>query len=219
MFRNVMAAVIALGLWGVAAPGAAQEGTTTLEYDIVLSGITTMGNQKLKIYPDAAAGVLVVEGEQHISIMGRNVDIIWTEKWRDDRLVAFDGKADIDKPKLKAKNTITLREDGAESVLTVNGEARQVPAGIAPGTWWRKTNVVGREVFFDISNGNVYEDVPIQDGERKIKYKGKKRPTELWKIRGNKARDFWFLTANDVLVKYQRPRGATWYTYELTSMK
>ena len=213
-----MSAVIALGLWGVAAPGGAQEGTMTLEYDIILSGITTMGNQKLKIYPDAAAGILVVEGEQHISIMGRNVDIVWTEKWRDDRLVAFDGKADIDKPKLKAKNTITLREDGAESVLTVNGEARQVPAGIAPGTWWRKTNVVGRKVFFDISNGTIYEDVPIEDGRREIKYKGKKRSIEVWKIRGDKARDFWFLTTG-VLLKYQRPRGATWYTYELTAMK
>ena len=51
----------------------------TLEYDIVLSGVTTMGNQKFKIYTDVAAGVVVVEGEQHISIMGRTVDITWTE--------------------------------------------------------------------------------------------------------------------------------------------
>ncbi len=219
MLRNVTAAVIALGLWGAAAPGAAQQGALmTLEYDIVLSGVTTMGNQKFKIYTDVAAGVVVVEGEQHISIMGRTVDITWTEKWRGDRLVAYDGKADIDKPKVKAKNTITLRESGAESVLTVNGTARPVPAGIAPSTWWRKANVVGRKVFFDISDGDVYQDVPMQDGERMIKYKGKKRTTEFWKIRGEKARDFWFLT-NGVLVKYQRPRGATWYTYELTAMK
>ncbi len=215
-----MAAVIALGLWGAASPGAAQEGALTLEYDIILSGVTTMGNQKFKIYPDADAGVLVVEGEQHISIMGRTVDITWTEKWRGQRLVAYDGKADINKPKLKAKNTITLREDGAESMLSVNGKARSVPADIAPGTWWRKTNVVGRKVFFDISDGDVYEDVAVQDDERKkrtIRYKGKDRTTEFWKIRGEKARDFWFL-ANGVLVKYQRPRGATWYTYELTAM-
>ncbi len=214
-----MAVVIALGLWGAAAPGAAQEGALmTLEYDIVLSGITTMGNQKFKVYPDADAGVLVVEGEQHISIMGRTVDITWTEKWRGQRLVAYDGKADINKKKLKAKNTITLRENGAESVLSVNGKARPVPADIAPGTWWRKANVVGRKAFFDISDGDVYEDVAFQDGEREIKYEGKKRTTEFWKIRGGKARDFWFLT-NGVLVKYQRPRGATWYTYELTAMK
>jgi len=213
-----MAAVVAMGLWPAASPGAAQAGTLTLEYDIVLSGITTMGNQKLKIYSDADAAVLVVEGEQHISIMGRTVDITWTEKWRDDRLVAYDGLADINKTKQKAKNTITLREDGAGSVLTVNGEARPVPAGIAPGTWWRKTNVVGRKAFFDISDGDVYEDVPFQDGTREIKYDGKRRATEFWKTRGGKARDFWFLS-NGVLVKYQRPRGATWYTYELTAMK
>lgn len=219
MIKTVTAAVIALGLWGAASPGAAQEGALTLEYEIILSGITTMGNQKFKIYPDADAGVLVVEGEQHISIMGRTVDITWTEKWRGDRLVAYDGKADINKKNLQAKNTITLRENGAESVLTVNGKARPVPAHIAPGTWWRKSNVVGRKVFFGISNGDVYEDVAFQDGERAIKYKGKKRSTELWKIRGDKARDFWFLTGNGVLVKYQRPRGATWYTYELTTMK
>lgn len=213
-----MVAVIALGLCGAASPGAAQEGALTLEYEIILSGITTMGNQKFKIYTDAVAGVVVVEGEQHISIMGRTVDITWTEKWRGERLVAYDGKADINKKKLKAKNTITLRENGAESLLTVNGKARSVPADIAPGTWWRKANVVGRKVFFDISDGDVYEDVAFQDGEREVRYEGKDRATEFWKIRGEKARDFWFLT-NGVLVKYQRPRGATWYTYELTAMK
>lgn len=218
MLKTIVAAIGAVGLWFAAFPGTAQTDALTLEYDIILSGVTTMGNQKFKIYPDAEAGVLVVEGEQRISIMGRTVDITWTEKWRDDRLVAYDGLAEINRQEQRSKNTITLREDGAQSVLTVNGTARPVPAGIAPGTWWRKSNVVGRKVFFEISDGDVYEDVPFQDGEREITYGGKQRVTEFWKVRGGKARDFWFLN-NGVLVKYQRPRGATWYTYELTAMK
>ncbi|MFQ5953566.1 MAG: DUF6134 family protein [Kiloniellales bacterium] len=219
MLRTILAAGIAGALWVAASPGAAQQDRLTLAYDIILSGATKMGNIRMEIYPDADAGVLVVEGEQHISILGRKVDITWTEKWRDDRLVAYDGKSDINKLNRKANYTISLRENGEYSVLTVNGTAQRVPADIAPRSFWRKGNVVGRTVFFDIDDGKVSEEAPFLDGEREIEFKGKDRKTEFWKIRGEKSRDFWFLDANDVLVKYQRPRGPTWYTYELTSIE
>ena len=218
MLRAVTALAIALTLWIGAGSGAAQGKSLVLEYDIILSGVTTMGNRRIKITNDEA-GVLVVKGEQHISIMGRTVDITWTEIWRNDRLVAYDGKSDINTRDRKAKYTITLRESGAGSVLTVNGKAKPVPADIAPRSWWQRKNLVGRKVFFDIDDGEVSAETPVFEGEREIRFKGKDRKTEFWKIRGKKNRDFWFLIANDVLVKYQRPRGPTWYTYELTSIK
>ncbi len=219
MLRTIPAAAIVGALWVAAAPAAAQQDRLTLAYDVILSGVTKMGEIRIQIYPDAEAEVLVVEGEQHIDFMGHTVEITWIEKWRDDRLVAYDGATDIDKPSHKAKFAISLRENGEDSVLTVNGESRRVPADIAPRSFWRKGNVVGRTVFFDIDDGKVSEEAPFLDSEREIEFEGKDRKTEFWKVRGEKNRDFWFLDDNDVLVKYQRPRGPTWYTYELTSIK
>jgi hypothetical protein len=219
LLRTSLGAYVAAALCLAAGPVAAQNDVLMLRYDIILSGVTKMGTRSMKIYPDNTAGVLVVEGEQHIDIRGRKIDIAWTEKWRDDRLVAFDGRSNIDKPNNKAEYTITLRENGGSSVLSVNGTTQEVPADIVPHTWWRKDNVVGRQVFFDIDDGNVREESAVLDGEREVRFNGKDRKAELWKVRGERKRDFWFLAANGVLVKYQRPRGAYWYTYELTDMR
>jgi hypothetical protein len=197
----------------------AQEDSLTLKYDIILSGLTKMGTFALKIRPDNAAGVLLVEGEQHIDIRGRKVDIAWTEKWRDRRLVAFEGRSKIDRPSRKAEYVITLGENGGASVLSINGETQEVPADIVPHSWWRKDNVVGRTLFFDLDDGTVHEESAVLDGEREIRVNGKDRKTELWKVRGKRNRDFWFLAGNGVLAKYQRPRGPYWYTYELTEMR
>ena len=75
MPRIRLAACLAVCLGLVAAPGVAQDDSLTLNYDIILSGITKIGTYSLKIRPDNAAGVLVVDGEQHIDIRDRKVDV------------------------------------------------------------------------------------------------------------------------------------------------
>jgi hypothetical protein len=217
--KTPLAACFAAVLCLVAAPGVAQDDSLSLKFDIILSGITKMGTFALTIRPDAAAGVLVVDGEQHIDIRGRKIDIVWTEKWRDQRLVAFDGHSRINRPNRKAEYTISLSENGQSSLLSINGESQEVPADIVPHSWWRKDNVVGRTLFFALDDGTVREETAVLDGEREVRVNGKDRKAELWKVRGERNRDFWFLAGNGVLAKYQRPRGAYWYTYQLTEMR
>ncbi len=53
MLRTILAAGIVGALWVAAAPGAAQQDKLTLVYDIILSGVTKMGEIRLQIYPDA----------------------------------------------------------------------------------------------------------------------------------------------------------------------
>ena len=219
MVRRFAGALVAAVLFLASQTAWPGQSGLDLAYDIILSGVTKMGTITMRVWPDQENGLLVVDGEQHIDIQGRTVDIVWTEKWRGNRLVAFDGRSRINRKSHRGVYEITLREDGDTSLLTVNGNSVRVAADIAPRSWWRKENVVGRTHFFDIDDGSVSEEVPQLEGERQIKFDGKKRKTELWKMHGEKKRDFWFLAANGVLVKYQRPRGALWYTYELTSIR
>lgn len=175
--------------------------TRTLTYDVLRAG-ERIGTQTVSF--EHMGGELTVRTETNLGFTAYWIfDVTWAhqsvEIWGNDGLKQFTSFTNNDGKQRK----VHAQRDGEHLVVNGNGDERELPADLLPGTLWHPETVSQRQVL-DPIKGRLRKVSIANRGLETIEVEGRRIEARHYAMRGELKRDIWY-DQNGTVVKVELP--------------